>query len=89
MNNLINNIVSTSKGWVVRQAIKWAGIFSAAISTAIITKAVDLGIDPSNSDSIATITSSTIEGLFVGIASLVFLLIEGYLSKRASKIEAK
>ena len=74
MKDIITTIVSTNKGWVVRQALKYATIGGAALSAWLISK----GAEASSAELIASGLITTVSG---GL--------ELVLSKLASKIAAK
>lgn len=89
MKNLLSTIISTSKGWLLRQGLKIASTAGAAASTAILTHANSLPIDPSNAAEIAAQASQVATGATGLAVSVGVALIEGILSKKASKIAAK
>ncbi len=74
MKDIITSIVSTNKGWLVRQALKYATIGGAALSTWLISK----GAEESSAELIAS-------GLITAASGGLELV----LSKLASKIAAK
>jgi hypothetical protein len=74
MKDIITSIVSTNKGWLVRQALKYATIGGAALSTWLISK----GAEASSAELIAS-------GLITAASGGLELV----LSKLASKIAAK
>ena len=74
MKEIITTIVSTNKGWLIRQALKYAAMGGAALSAWMISKGAD--------------TSST-EVLIAGLTTAVTGGLEIAFSKIASKIAAK
>lgn len=74
MKEIITTIVSTNKGWFIRQALKYAAMGSAALSTWLVSK----GADPSST-----------EVLVAGLTTAVTGGLEIVFSKLASKIAAK
>lgn len=74
MNKLVFNLVSTQKGWLIRQTMKWAAVGGTALTTWLVTKGVPI------TDSAA---------LTAALSTLSVGLVEFALSKIASKIEAK
>ena len=73
MKELFNTLISTNKGWICRQALKYVAVGGTAVTTWLITK----GYDASSAEAL-------IAGLTAGIAGGLELL----LSKVASKIAA-
>lgn len=71
MKDLILTVVSTNKGWVVRQVLKWVAVGSASLTTYLVSK----GYDPTG-----------IESLIAGLAAVAAGGTELVLSKIASKI---
>lgn len=74
MKNLIESIVSTQKGWLARQALKYIAVGGTALSTWLVAK----GADPDNAQVI-------VSGLIAAASGAAEL----FLSKLASKIAAK
>lgn len=74
MNDIITSIISTNKGWIVRQLLKYVTIGGAALSTWLVTK----GADASDAELIAS-----------GLVTLTTGGLEFMFSKLASKIAAK
>jgi hypothetical protein len=74
MKNIITSIVSTNKGWFVRQILKYAAVGGTALSTWLISKGAD---------------SSSVELITTGLITLVSGGLELFFSKLASKIAAK
>jgi hypothetical protein len=74
MKELFTSIVSTQKGWIIRQLLKYAAMGGAALSTWLISQ----GAEASNAE---LITSGLITAVSGGL--------EFVLSKVASKIAAK
>ena len=74
MKDIINSIISTNNGWLVRQILKYTAMGGTALSAWLISK----GADATNAGLIAT-----------GIATAVSGGLELTLSKLASKIAAK
>lgn len=74
MKNLIESIVSTQKGWLIRQALKYIAVGGTALSTWLVAK----GADPDNAQVI-------VSGLIAAASGAAEL----FLSKLASKIAAK
>jgi len=73
MNELLYTVVSTQKGWVLRQVIKWTTVGGTALTTWLVAHSVS--VDG------AAITAA--------LATLATGLVEAGLSKVASKIAAK
>lgn len=73
MKDIFTSIISTNKGWIVRQAVKYVAVGATALTTWLVAK----GYDPASA---ATLTT----GLTAGVAGGLELL----LSKLASKIAA-
>lgn len=86
---MLLTIISTKKGWIIRQVLKAASSASAIISSAFITKSVSYGLDHDKVTDIASIITTSTEGIIVGLASLALMGIETYLSKQASPIATK
>lgn len=74
MKDFLKYIVSTQRGWIIRQAIKYCAMGSAALATWLAAK----GLDENSSQALAA-------GIAAGVSGLVELL----LSKAASKIAAE
>lgn len=74
MKELFTSIVSTQKGWIVRQLLKYAAMGGAALSTWLISQ----GAEASSAE---LITSGLVTAASGGL--------EFVLSKVASKIAAK
>jgi hypothetical protein len=74
MKEIITTIVSTNKGWIIRQILKYATLGGAALSTWLISK----GADASNA-----------EILIAGLTTAITGGLEIAFSKIASKIAAK
>lgn len=74
MKDIITTIVSTNKGWLVRQALKYATIGGAALSTWLISKGAE---------------ASSAELIVSGLITTASGGLELVLSKLASKIAAK
>jgi hypothetical protein len=74
MKNIINSIVSTNKGWIVRQILKYAAMGGAALSTWLVSKGAD---------------ASNVELIVSGLTTVVTGSAEIVLSKLASKIAAE
>lgn len=74
MKDIITSIISTNKGWLVRQALKYVAVGGAAITSWLIAK----GYDSANAEAL-------ISGVTAGIAGGLELL----LSKLASKVATK
>jgi hypothetical protein len=89
MKNLFKNIVGTSKGWLIRQGMKFASSAGAAVSTALLANANSLPIDPSNVAELAAQTAQVANGVTGLAVSIGIALLESVLSKHASKIAAK
>lgn len=89
MKNIFTAIISTSKGWLLRQGLKIAATAGAAASTAILTHANSLPIDSVNAAELAAQASQVTAGATGLAVSVGVALIEGILSKKASKIAAK
>ena len=89
MNEILKSIIGTSKGWLFRQSLKWGSSAGAAVSAAVITNASKANIDPSQVVEIAANASQVTAGATGLVISLGVAIIEGILSKKASKIAAK
>ena len=74
MKDIITSIVSTNKGWIVRQILKYAAMGGAALSAWLVSK----GADASNAELITS-----------GLVTIVSGGLELIFSKLASKIAAK
>jgi hypothetical protein len=74
MNKIIINIISTQRGWLIRQAIKYATLVGASLTTWLLSQGVAIGDG-------ATITAAVVT-LATGLAEMA-------LSKAASHIAAK
>lgn len=74
MKNIINSIVSTNKGWIVRQILKYAAMGGAALSTWLVSKGADAG---------------NVELIVSGLTTVITGSAEIVLSKLASKIAAE
>jgi hypothetical protein len=74
MKELFTSIVSTQKGWIIRQLLKYAAMGGAALSTWLISQ----GAEASNAELITS-----------GLITAVSGALEFALSKVASKIAAK
>lgn len=74
MKNIVNSIVSTQQGWIVRQALKYIAVGGTALSTWMVAK----GADPDSAQVIAS-----------GLVAAASGAAELFLSKLASKIAAK
>ena len=74
MKNIIESIISTQKGWIVRQVLKYIAVGSAALSTWLVAR----GADPDSAQVIAS-----------GLAAAASGAAELFLSKLASKVAAK
>jgi hypothetical protein len=73
MKNIINSIISTQKGWIVRQVLKYAAMGGAVVSSWLVSK----GADASNAELIVS-----------GALTIVTGALELGLSKLASKVAA-
>jgi hypothetical protein len=74
MKDIITSIVSTNKGWLVRQALKYAAMGGAALSAWLISKGAE---------------ASSAELIVSGLITAASGGLELVLSKLASKIAAK
>ena len=74
MSKIILNIISTQRGWIVRQAIKYATLAGASVTTWLLSQGVNI------SDS-AAITAAAV--------TLATGAVEMALSKAASHIASK
>lgn len=74
MKSTIFTIISTNRGWIVRQALKYVAMGAAALTTWLVANGYD-----------ATSAAALAAGLTAGIAGGLELL----LSKLASKIAAQ
>lgn len=74
MKELFTSIVSTQKGWIVRQLLKYAAMGGAALSTWLISQGAE---------------ASSAELITSGLVTAVSGGLEFALSKVASKIAAK
>lgn len=73
MNDLFTSIISTNKGWLIRQALKYVAVGAAALTSWLTARGYDAG-------DAATLAA----GLTAGVSGGLELL----LSKFASKIAA-
>lgn len=89
MKEILKTIIGTSKGWLFRQSLKWGASAGAAVSAVVIANANKINIDPSQVTEIATNASQVTVGATGLAISLGVAIIEGVLSKKASKIAAK
>lgn len=89
MKEVIRTIVSTSKGWLFRQALKWGASAGAAVSTAVIANASKINVDPAQAVEIAAQAQQVTAGATGLAISVGVAILEGVLSKKASKIAAK
>lgn len=74
MKNIITSIISTNKGWIVRQVLKYVAMGGAAITTWLVTKGAD---------------TSSAELIVTGLTTVVTGSLEIGLSKLASKVAAE
>lgn len=74
MKDIITSIVSTNKGWFVRQILKYAAMGGAALSTWLVSKGAD---------------TSSAELITSGLVTFVSGGLELVFSKLASKVAAK
>lgn len=74
MKDLINTIISTNNGWIVRQILKYTALGGTALTTWLVSH----GADATNAGLIAT-----------GLATAASGGLELALSKLASKVAAK
>jgi hypothetical protein len=87
--SFFQTLIGTSKGWIIRQGIKYAALAGGAVSSAIITAASSLPVDPTQAAEIAAKSEALTQGgVTLGI-TIVLALLEGYLSQKASKIAAQ
>lgn len=89
MKDIFKTIIGTSKGWLFRQSLKWGASAGAAVSAAILTNAHKVNIDPSQAAEIAAQSQELSVGATGLAISMGIAVIEGILSKQASKIAAK
>lgn len=89
MNQILKTIIGTSKGWLFRQSLKWSASAGAAVSSAILANAHKANIDPSQAAEIAAQSQELSIGATGLAISLGVAILEGVLSKKASKIAAK
>jgi hypothetical protein len=74
MKDTITSIISTNKGWIVRQVLKYAAMGGAALSTWLVSKGAD---------------ASSTELIISGLVTVVSGSLELVFSKLASKVAAK
>lgn len=74
MKDIITSIISTNKGWIVRQVLKYAAMGGAALSTWLVSKGAD---------------ASSTELIISGLVTVVSGSLELVFSKLASKVAAK
>ena len=79
-------LISTSKGWIIRQAIKQASVLGATISSSIVTK---VALSEEGAKTVTDFINNSFMGLATGGVSVALILIEAMLSKKASKIAVK
>jgi hypothetical protein len=89
MKEILKTLIGTSKGWLFRQALKWGSSAGAAASAVVITHASKVNIDPTQAVEIAAQTQQIAAGATGLAISVGVAIIEGVLSKKASKIAAK
>lgn len=89
MNEILKTLIGTSKGWLFRQSLKWGSSAGAAVSAVVIANASKLNIEPTQVVEIAAQTQQIAAGATGLAISLGVAIIEGVLSKKASKIAAK
>jgi hypothetical protein len=89
MKEILKTIIGTSKGWLFRQSLKWGSSAGAAVSAVVIANASKLNIEPTQATEIAAQTQQIAAGATGLAISLGVAIIEGVLSKKASKIAAK
>jgi hypothetical protein len=74
MKSLLFSVISTNKGWMVRQALKYVAMGATALTTWLVAQ----GYDAANAETLTV-------GLVAGVSGGLELL----LSKLASKIAAQ
>ena len=89
MKSIFNTLIGTSKGWLIRQSLKWGASAGAAVSAAILINASKVNIDPTQAADIAAQSQEATVGITGLAISLGVAVIEGILSKQSSKIAAK
>lgn len=67
-------IISTNKGWIIRQALKYATIGGASLTTYLVSKGAD---------------ASSVEAIVTGLITVATGGLELVFSKLASKIAAE
>lgn len=89
MKPLLTTLVSTGKGWFIRQAMKWAVTAGATVSGAIVTHASTVYVDPAQAAELAAKADQFIGGGIGLLVSIALAILEGWLSKKAAPIAAK
>lgn len=74
IKEIVSTIVGTNKGWLVRQALKYAAMGGTALSAWLVSKGAD---------------ASSVELITTGLITVVSGGLELFFSKLASKIAAK
>lgn len=71
MKDIITSIVSTNKGWLVRQILKYAAMGGAALSTWLVSKGADASSTELITSGLITVVSGGLELVFSKLASKV------------------
>lgn len=71
MKDIITSIVSTNKGWLVRQILKYAAMGGAALSTWLVSKGADTSSSELITSGLITVVSGGLELVFSKLASKV------------------
>jgi hypothetical protein len=78
MKDTLITVLTTSKGWIVRQAIKYVGIGFTSFAGAVAAKAAALNLPPEHVQSVLTSAQS----LSVGLVLLGVELALSFLSRK-------
>lgn len=89
MKPLITTLVSTGKGWFIRQAMKYAAALGGTVSTWLLAKATEFSLDPVQAADIAAKSETWVIGTIGFVLSIAAFFVEGWLSKKAAPIAAK
>lgn len=71
MKDTITSIISTNKGWIVRQVLKYAAMGGAALSTWLVSKGADASSTELITSGLITVVSGGLELVFSKLASKV------------------
>lgn len=71
MKDIITSIISTNKGWLVRQALKYTTYGGVALSTWLVSKGADVSNAELIVSGVTTIVSGGLELIFSKLASKI------------------